>query len=71
MAKRKTASKTEIKQFLTDLMRSEIDGEKLPTISERIKSADLLCKIDQIYKETADDTTRSPVVIFGSQDLED
>ncbi len=74
--RRAVACKTEIMQFLTEVMRGEVqDGKEPqpPKVSERTKAAELLGKSQRIFSEKATKEKAASnlleVRIWGEEDL--
>jgi len=69
--KRAVACKTEIMQFLTEVMRGEVDA---PKVSERTKAAELLGRGQHIFSEKAEKNKEAgkalEVRIWGDEDLQ-
>lgn len=81
----RTADAVEVMEYLTSVMRGEqteetlkLDGDGIQRIAEigvsakeRIKAAELIGKRYGMFKENVNVTGAAPVVISGSEELED
>lgn len=71
-ARRAVACKTEIMQFLTEVMRGELDA---PKVSERTKAAELLGRSKHIFSDKAEKNKEGDkpleVKIWGEDELLD
>lgn len=71
MHNEKIADAAEVIEYLTSVMRGDMDGETAVTTRERIKAAELIGKRYGIFKDNIDlAASAKPVVISGEDKLE-
>lgn len=70
MHSEKIADAEEVIEYLTSVMRGDIDGETIPT-KERLKAAELIGRRYGMFRDNMDITAAAkPVVITGEEKLE-